>query len=141
MPLHVLLNLTTGNLQERVDWGAAGPPTLVSGTLRRWLLDNPPVFDPATQRREIVYPIADGVSEVPYSVTNIPTVELAARQVVAAAAAKRQALLATDTDMARVAEDLVVALLVKGVLARTDLPADALVKLNVRRALRGLPAV
>ena len=79
MPLHVLLNLVTGELQERVDWGPAGPPELDPGTLRRWLLDEPPAHDPATQRRAVVFPIPAGAASVPYAVSAIPAAEIALR--------------------------------------------------------------
>lgn len=47
----------------------------------------------------------------------------------------------TDGVMARVCEDLVVSLLSKGVIVKTDLPDAAVAHVNDRRALRGLPAL
>lgn len=47
-----------------------------------------------------------------------------------------QELTVSDADMARVTEDLVYALISKGVLLFTDLPAPARRKLMVRRRLR-----
>jgi hypothetical protein len=44
----------------------------------------------------------------------------------------------TDSAMARVTEDLLVALIKKGTLAKTDLPAATLTHINARLTLRGL---
>lgn len=48
----------------------------------------------------------------------------------------RQELSVSDADMARVTEDLVYALIAKGILLFTDLPAPARRKLLARRRLR-----
>lgn len=50
--------------------------------------------------------------------------------------AKTEALTATDSGMSRVTEDLIEILVAKGVIAETDLPADAQAKLSDRRAKR-----
>jgi hypothetical protein len=55
----------------------------------------------------------------------------------AAPAESVQQLAATDHEMARGVEDLVAALLTKGTVAKADLPAALLTKINQRRSLRG----
>jgi hypothetical protein len=53
-----------------------------------------------------------------------------------------EALIApTDASMARVTEDLLVSLITKGTLAKADLPAAAIQHINLRRSIRGLPAL
>ncbi|MEW6775043.1 MAG: hypothetical protein AB1405_01995 [Bdellovibrionota bacterium] len=49
---------------------------------------------------------------------------------------KKERLAATDGGMMRLSEDLVDALLRKGVIAETDLPTEAVAKLQERRTLR-----
>lgn len=44
----------------------------------------------------------------------------------------------TDRNMARIGEDLIVALIEKGTLAKSDFEQEVIDKLNARRALRGL---
>jgi hypothetical protein len=48
-----------------------------------------------------------------------------------------QTLEATDAQMSRGLEDLTALLIAKGTIARTDLPAPLLAKINARRTLRG----
>jgi len=53
-----------------------------------------------------------------------------------AAAQRIAAIAATDKDMARVGEDLLDILIVKGVVSLDDFPAQAREKINNRKALR-----
>jgi hypothetical protein len=48
---------------------------------------------------------------------------------------------ATDSTMARACEDLIVALLAKGTIAKTDLASALITNVNTRRSLRGLAPV
>lgn len=52
-----------------------------------------------------------------------------------------QSLAATDTSLGRGVEDLVAALIAKGTLQRSDIPAGLLNKINGRRALRNQTAL
>jgi len=52
-----------------------------------------------------------------------------------------QQLAASDHEMARGVEDLIAALIAKGTITKTDLPAPLLAKINQRRALRGEAAL
>lgn len=50
----------------------------------------------------------------------------------------QQKIAATDMGFIRVSEDAIVALITKGILAKTDFPQAAIDKINYRRSLRGL---
>lgn len=46
----------------------AGPPPILSASKGRWIPDNPPVFDPDTQKLKVNEPISPAALEVPYQV-------------------------------------------------------------------------
>lgn len=90
-------------------------------------IDNPD-FDPATQKLVAYQRHEGGEWRVGHDVAALTEQESADR--------KRDMLNFTDRDMARIAEDLIDALIAKGVMAADDLAKPARDKLAARKALR-----
>lgn len=82
---YALVVTATGQIDRRQDFPEGEQPALAASKGRRWLLDDPPPFNAASQTRTQTTPIPAEAAEVPYVVAPIG---------LAALRAKRKAVLA-----------------------------------------------
>jgi hypothetical protein len=69
---YALVN-NAGALIRRQAFEEGGQPVLAAAKALRWIEDNPPSFNQATERLVVVEPIPTEAEEVPYTIHALPT--------------------------------------------------------------------
>lgn len=79
--LYACVRTASGTIERRQNFVEGQQPTLAPAKGLRWILDEPPAFDAASQRAVVQVPIAENATQVPYTVETDPAhTERVARQ-------------------------------------------------------------
>lgn len=149
MQLYAQIDLGTKAIVTRQEF-AAPPEALPAATMRRWVPDTVPSYDPATHRLVSPATVPDNATQVPYTVETIALEEIIGRRLNALAALRfeketagltlslggQEVLITTDRDSQGLVDSLQ-RCLADGVIASVEFQAanDVIVTVNPALAL------